>query len=246
MKFLAIALLATSASQATIVLRLNVAQQVDMADVIFIGTAVREEVALTGDARVPFTFVTFSVEQTLKGSTVDRFLTLRFVGGRIGRRVLEVEGMPEFQQGQKYLLFVSDNGKAGCPIVGWAQGVLQFSRDVRTGQAVLVDERGSTMAGMQNDEWLRGAPQSPPKPGVIYSNAPEFRVLSEDPHITSRIVAEAAPAAAPITADAAIAMLRAVVTRRQSAAGFRSAAPVRSAVTSELPYNLRGVAASAQ
>ena len=246
MKYLVIALLTVSASQATIVMRLNVAQQVDMADVIFIGTALREEVALTGDARVPFTFVTFSVEQALKGTTVDRFLTLRFVGGRIGRRVLEVEGMPEFQQGQKYLLFVNDNGKAGCPIVGWAQGVLHFSRDARTGQTVLLDERGSAMAGVQNDEWMRGAPQSPPKPGVIYSNTPEFRVLSEDPHFTSRFVSETAPAAAPITADAAIAMLRALVSQRQSAAGFRSAAPVRSAVTSELPYNLRGVAAPVQ
>jgi hypothetical protein len=38
MKFLAIALLVASASQATVVMRLNVAQQVDLADVIFIGT----------------------------------------------------------------------------------------------------------------------------------------------------------------------------------------------------------------
>jgi hypothetical protein len=246
LKLFLVTLLAASASQATIVMRVNVAQQVDMADLIFVGTAVREEFALTGDAKVPFTFVTFSVDQTLKGAAVDRFLTLRFLGGRIGRRALEVEGMPEFQQGQKYLLFVGDNAKAGCPIVGWGQGVLRFGQDLQTRQTVLLDERGAALAGMQGDEWLRGAPQAPPRAGVFYSSAPEFRVLSEDAHFSSRIASENAPAAAAIGADAVLAMVRQVVTRRKSAPTFRVAPAVRSAVTSELPYSLRGAAVAAQ
>jgi len=54
------------------------------------------------------------------GSTVS----LDFLGGAADGVELKVEGMPQFQQGQEYVLFVSGVKNQICPVVGWTEGQL--------------------------------------------------------------------------------------------------------------------------
>lgn len=106
------------------------------ADLVVATTVVAVEhrvstIAGAGDAALPHTFVTFAVERTIKGipPSNDR-ITLRFQGGPDGLgRALKVVGVPDFQAGERDILFVRNNGVALCPLVGWEQGRLRVAGD---------------------------------------------------------------------------------------------------------------------
>jgi len=233
---------------ATTVIRLNLRALVDEADLVFVGTPLRQEVVPTRDGKFPFTFVTFSVEQVFKGLTKDRPLTLRLAGGQLGKRTVEVIGMPEFKLGERYLLFVSQNGQAGCPLLGWGQGVLEFTPDTRTGITVMIDEFGAPVLGIQHDDWVRGAPKFPPKPGLIYSEVPasqsqqDLRTTPPTATIGAQAKQSTSQRELPELVDAnrVLAELRAFIASRRGKPGFLSAPPVRSALTTEVPDGMRG------
>lgn len=83
-----------------------------------------------GDAALPHTFVTFSIERLLKGrSTAGDSITLRFLGGPDGRgNVLAIAGVPRFRVGDRDILFVKGNGTELCPLLGFEQGRLRVVR----------------------------------------------------------------------------------------------------------------------
>ncbi|MBX2803465.1 MAG: hypothetical protein KTR31_37640 [Myxococcales bacterium] len=128
------------------------AGRVDAAHVAFVGRVVSKEhrdVHLPGHGRVPHTFVTFEVEDPVKGGVVGETATLRFVGGPTedGSVSLTVSGVPEFRVGERDLLFVrEDNGRTLCPLVQCEAGRLEVVGDTirsPTGH-VLVTEAGKT------------------------------------------------------------------------------------------------------
>jgi len=235
-------------ADATTLIRLNLKDLVDQADLIFVGTAISQEVVPSRDGKFPFTFVAFSVEQVLKGSMKDRPLTLRLAGGQIGKRTVELEGMPEFQRGERYLLFVVQNGEAGCPLLGWDQGIMQFVRDTQAGKTIMIDAWGAPIFGIEGEDWFRGAPKLVAKPGVIYSTPSTSQVHDDSDAAGSGTTTpdkEGAGRAAtgkPVEADRLLAELRTFIDRRRAKPGFHSAQPVRSALPSEVPESMRGAA----
>ena len=104
---------------------------VKSAELIFQGVVVRIDNRMSGyrttfDAQLPHTFVTFQVERTFKGKHTGQsnLFTLRLMGGpdyRAGR-FMTVEGCPDFDIGERVVLFVRRNERSICPIVGWPQG----------------------------------------------------------------------------------------------------------------------------
>ncbi len=77
------------------------------------------------------TRVTFDVTEILAGAPIagDQTLTLQLLGGRVGNRVVEIEGMPTFKLGTDIVLFVAGNGKNVCPLVGWGHGKYLVKED---------------------------------------------------------------------------------------------------------------------
>jgi hypothetical protein len=72
---------------------------------------------------LPHTFVTFQVEQVFKGKQTQDLITLRFIGGAAQNgTTMQAGGVPLFDVGDQDVLFVKDNGKSSCPLVGCAQG----------------------------------------------------------------------------------------------------------------------------
>src|SRR5918998_2559927 len=59
----------------------GLAEQVDRAELIFVGTVVGIESVPVKDGSFAFTYVTFDVQETLKGAAAGPTLTLRFAGG---------------------------------------------------------------------------------------------------------------------------------------------------------------------
>jgi hypothetical protein len=104
-------------------------QLVEQADLIFAGVVAdvqyrNSDISGPDDVALPHTFVTFAVENVLKGSVANgSHITLRFEGGRAGQnKAMLVPGIPLFDVGDRDILFVKGNGAVPCPLVGWEQG----------------------------------------------------------------------------------------------------------------------------
>lgn len=95
------------------------------AELVFQGTVVdvQYQTSLEG---LPHTFVTYQIEDVLKGQYRDKTITLRFIGGvkQEGDKLrrLQVTGVPEFAKGAQDLLLVSGNEQRICPLVHCAEG----------------------------------------------------------------------------------------------------------------------------
>ncbi len=220
--------------QATTLLHQDLGDLVDQAELIFVGTVLHAEPVLTGDGAFAFTYVTFEVEDALKGSARDRRLTLRFAGGELEEVSYDVVGIPRFAPGGRHLLFVEGNGRLGVPLVGWGQGRLDFAAHPLSGETILVDFRGRGLAGIEAGDWKHGGPpieggmfREPREPGMVVLSQEGVEITVEDP------AAELAGAPAP--AVEVVEALRAHVQARAKAPSFRAPRVVESASPADVP-----------
>ena len=85
---------------------------------------------ITPDETKIYTYVTLeSVIPIVGPEILDGTMTLRFSGGHVGQYHSSYLGMPEFEVGERLMLFVHLNGTAMCPIVGWTQGCFRVEDD---------------------------------------------------------------------------------------------------------------------
>ena len=112
-----------SLSLATTVIPPTFNELVRDSELIFRGrvTAVKSGWSQAGAKPRIATWVTFSVERTLRGEAGPT-LTLEFVGGTIGERRLEVAGWPAFEVGDRGVFFVENRQARMCPIVRLRHG----------------------------------------------------------------------------------------------------------------------------
>ena len=219
---------------ASTVIPTDVATQVDEADLIFIGTVIGTEAVPVKDGSFAFTYVTFAVEETLKGAADGPTLTLRVAGGKIAsqRVKVEISGGPQFQTGGRHLLFVMGNDRYGIPLAGGPQGKLNLVRHPVTQEEILTDGAGRVIDGLSEKNWVRselridrgGQLQRPERVAEVLSQEGVTIVLDQpNPD------AEAAPA------SKAIAELRALIQSRAFAPGLKRSAAVRSASPANVP-----------
>lgn len=120
-------------ARATSVLAPTFAELVAESDTIVRGTvtAIRSEEFDSPSGRGVHTFVTFAVERTLKGAATST-VTLRLLGGTIGKRTLRVVGLPTFTVGQRQLVFYARNGNTMCPLIAAGHGRYHVVTDAAT------------------------------------------------------------------------------------------------------------------
>lgn len=224
---------------ATTVLKQDVAKLVDRTPLILVGTAVDQRLAVHGEMRSPTTLVTFRVEDLLKGSTQEAHLTLAFEGGEVGGGIFEVIGMPTFETGGRYLLFVRSNGaRGGCPTAGWWQGKLDIVRHPLSGADILVDASGAPVLGLEGGDWKR-APIVLEGEGPVLSAKPAgIRVVEEHgvtisglPDLPKTV---AHSLAAVPEAESVLGSLRSFVQQRSGLESFRSGSTVASVDAEDL------------
>lgn len=127
------------------------------AEMVFDGVVQKVEYAMSDrgegeDAALPHTFVTYQVGDPHKGrSSEGNALTLRFLGGPTpDGRFLHVSYVPNFQVGQRDLLFVRRNGDAECPLVDCDKGRFRVINDqvyTNDGVEILVGPAGQIQHG---------------------------------------------------------------------------------------------------
>ncbi len=108
-------------------------------------TAVRSEEFDSPQGRGIRTLITLTVERTLKGAPGDT-VTLSLMGGTVGRRTLAIAGMPQFQVGDRQIVFMADNGRVFCPLIGIGHGRYHVRTDAATGREYVARDNGVPLA----------------------------------------------------------------------------------------------------
>lgn len=94
------------------------------------------------DAGEVWTFVTFDVQESLKG-VVPRFIAVRLPGGRWGHVTVRIEGVPQFQAGEEVVLFLQRTSAGDFAVTSWMQGTFRLRHDEAGAEARVTQDSGT-------------------------------------------------------------------------------------------------------
>lgn len=167
---IAVAVVAGAATTyATTVIPPTFDELVAQAETIFEGTVtdVKSEWAGEGGNRRIVSYVTFRVDDTLKGSAQQSY-TIRMLGGTVDGQTLEVADGPKFQAGDRDIVFVEKNGSQFIPLVGIMHGRFKVMKDKVTGREIVAanDGRGVSDLASLGKQDLHGHAAQSDKPAL--------------------------------------------------------------------------------
>ena len=139
-------LLVLTRANATTVVPPTFEEMTDSADLVFVGKVVgsQAEWRVAGTNQAIFTLVDFHTEEILKG-TAAASVRLRFLGGTVGGVTLEVVAVPQFEAGDRVLLFVEGNGVQFCPLVGVYHGKFGVRKDNKSSRDIVFMHDGKPL-----------------------------------------------------------------------------------------------------
>ena len=147
---------------ATTVLEKDFPALVQEAETIAVGTVIGIEVVQEGET--PFTLVTFSDLDILKGDSHQEELTVSVMGGpSAGGLRLHIAGVPEFTLGDRMVVFIVGNETQAVPFVGMWQGVYRVVQDPEQGTERMADHAGRPLTVL---------PQRQSADGLVHDDAP--------------------------------------------------------------------------
>ncbi len=128
---------------ATTVIPPSFDQLVQQAEVIFQGsvTDVRSQWVGEGAQRHIISYITFNVEDSLKGVPGQSY-TMQMFGGIVGGEGMTISDAPKFKVGDRDILFVENNGTQVVPLVGIMHGRFHVERD-QAGQEIVTLNEGA-------------------------------------------------------------------------------------------------------
>jgi hypothetical protein len=155
----------TTSSWALTAVPRTFAELVGFADWVLIGTVTQITSAVEAKRERIYTYVTLADLEVIKGAWHDTEYVLRVSGGVVDQRGEVYPGLPQFEAGRRYILFIQGNFSALFPVVGLHQGVFRVEWDPARQQAVvwpLTDQghatiRGGPLLGQLRDAMLPSA-----------------------------------------------------------------------------------------
>lgn len=115
-------LLLVSPLWATTILGMNIDEVAQGAELIFEGKVVEHNVRENAAGMI-VTYVTFRIEELIKGEYDEPLLELKFTGGRLGGQIMEISGLRIPSPNEEGIYFVeSVNRNLVNPLLGWSQG----------------------------------------------------------------------------------------------------------------------------
>lgn len=144
-------LLLLAPASGTVLKRLTIADVEDRAERILVATvrSVSEFAGVPPESPI-LTEVVFESLTVLKGNDPGATIAYRFAGGKVGERRLRIAGMPEFEVGERYVLFAAPALDTLCPIVGWWQGRYRVLPAIPGTEPVVGDSDGRPVYGFTN------------------------------------------------------------------------------------------------
>jgi hypothetical protein len=200
--------------------KLSLQEIAQKADLIFVGTVIRQRSHYNDQRTAIETDVTFAdiriehqTERARQRGT-DR-IRLTYLGGRLGKVSFRVSDSPSFETGHRYLVFMTDDdSRPFNPVVGAYQGFFEVIADPMTGQDYLRTTDRRAVVGVEDDGNVRSTSQpivsvaagvaaftaSPPSPAATM---PDPEPVSPGAAVWPRVERVMATAlATPMTIDA--------------------------------------------
>jgi len=142
-----------SATTATVLIPKDVSDLTKEADVVFVGTVIdiTSEWADPDKSRI-YTYVAFDNLEIIAGDYQNSSLTVRFSGGEMDDVKILYAGVPQFNLGERNLIFLSGNYIELCPVVGWIQGRFRVLYDENVGEHVVHTDDGKPIAGITDSK----------------------------------------------------------------------------------------------
>jgi hypothetical protein len=167
--------LAINAS-ATTVIPPSFDQLVGEAQIIFDGTVtgVRSEWTGEGAQRHIVTYVTFKVDDVLKGNPGGQY-TLRMLGGTVAGQTMEVTDAPKFKPGDRDVLFVENNGTQFIPLVGIMHGRFRVRKDANGRNVIHTNDDNPVASTSQVGKGSATAPAQQPMTVEQFKQAVQAR-----------------------------------------------------------------------
>ena len=129
-------------------------EMVQLADIVFVGTADTKIPKIAKNRRVVVTDVVFNQiemihQKTAVAGKIGNRIILTYAGGRFNEAYTWVSDMPRIENGQRYLVFAYYDGQAYAnPFVGGEQGLLKISADDTNGKYYPLTINGSAISGI--------------------------------------------------------------------------------------------------
>ena len=156
---------------ATTVLEKSFSSLVQDAEVIAVGTVTAIETEWNADKKAPFTLVTFSDLEVLKGDESQTEITLHFLGGPTpDGLVMQIAGVPQFSVGERNVVFSVGNQYQAVPLVGMWQGVYRVVFDAEQGVETIHNHAGQPVTTLPTGEG-----------GILHDEAPIVQEQKDQP-----------------------------------------------------------------
>lgn len=184
-----LAVLLSAPAFATTVVKLDLSEVVHQSDRAFLGTVVSVESDWCASESRAYTTVRFRVERGLVGSLPNPEVSLRLLGGVAARPDGEVvrqvvHGMPEFQVGERAIVFSVDDARLYCPVVGWYQGCYRVRLDPSTGVDRVFDNDGLPVTSLSTRDVKVSAEGRAVELSVFLAKVEALRALPEEERTT--------------------------------------------------------------
>jgi hypothetical protein len=130
-------LASNSSALATTLKRMSVADLSRAAHIVVRGRCAAN--SARWDAGEIWTFTTFDVEETWKGSAPAQ-ITVRLLGGSAGNFTSTVSGVPRFSPGEELILFLERTPAQDFSIISWMQGTFRIGLNGTTGEETITQD----------------------------------------------------------------------------------------------------------
>jgi hypothetical protein len=148
----------TTSSWALTIVPRTFTELVGLADWVLIGTVTQVASAVEAKGERIYTYVTLADLEVIKGEWHDTDYVLRVSGGVVDQQMEVYPGLPQFETGRRYILFIQGNFSALFPVVGLHQGVFRVEWDAARQQTVVWPLADQAPAGARGGPLL-GQPQ---------------------------------------------------------------------------------------
>ncbi len=116
-------LFAFSSASATTVLGLDIDKVVADAEFVFEGAVINSETRQDSNSGIISTYVTFQINDIIKGDYSGDSIELKFMGGVFNGQIVQVSGMRIPEMAEQGIYFVESMSRDLInPLIGWSQG----------------------------------------------------------------------------------------------------------------------------
>ena len=116
-------LLAFSSTSATTILEMDIDKVVADAEFVFEGSVINSETRQNSSSGIISTYVTFQINDIIKGYYTGDSVELKFMGGVFNGQIVQVSGMRIPEIAEQGIYFVESMSRDLInPLIGWSQG----------------------------------------------------------------------------------------------------------------------------